>query len=200
MKMYLIFIMAVISLGCVSKETEKTKTENNLLSSETKENKLDTVQENTYQLFSFEIGENFVAISHLPGKVNLAEDIAKIKANGVTNVVTLVSKEELENKNLSMFFDEMQKAGLEVYHSPIIDFGLPSEGQMDSIMAYVQSCVDNNKNVLIHCMGGYGRSGTVMGCYAHKYLNVDDPINYVREIRGEDAIETEEQEAFVLNY
>jgi protein-tyrosine phosphatase len=139
-------------------------------------------------------------MSPLPGKINLTEDIATIKANGITNVVTLVSNEELANKNLNSFMDQMSNAGLEVYHSPIVDFGLPSENQMDSIMAYVQNCMDNNKNVLIHCMGGYGRSGTVMGCYAKKYLQIENPLQYVREIRGEDAIETKEQEGFVLNY
>lgn len=164
------------------------------------EPELEKPKENTYKLFSFQIGNNFVSMSPLPGKVNLIEDIATIKNQGITNVVTLVSNEELAMKNLDSFMDEMNNAGLEVYHSPIVDFGLPSQGQMDSIMNYVQNCLDSNKNVLVHCMGGYGRSGTVMGCYAQKYLEIDDPLQYVRGVRGDEAIETPEQENFVLNY
>lgn len=196
-------IVGVMLTSCSSQEVVpniETQTKQEVIQPIQKDLKLEKPAENTYKLFSFQIGENFVSMSPLPGKVSLSEDIATIKSHGITNVITLVSNEELANKNLSTFMEEMNNAGLEVYHSPIIDFGLPSANQMDSIMAYVQTCVDNNKNVLIHCMGGYGRSGTVMGCYAQKYLNVENPIQYVRDVRGEDAIETEEQEEFVLNF
>jgi protein-tyrosine phosphatase len=202
-KMYHLIIVIVMMTSCsteVVKETTENHNKEESLHPIKKEMNLEKSTENTYKLFSFQIGENFVSMSPLPGKVNLSDDIAAIKAQGITNVVTLVSKEELVKKNLTSFIEEMNAAGLEVYHSPIVDFGLPSENQMDSIMAYVQSCIDNNKNVLIHCMGGYGRSGTVMGCYAQRYLNVEDPLQYVRDIRGGDAIETKEQETFVLNY
>ncbi len=202
-KLYHLIIPCVMLISCSSNEVKtisESEPKEEMINPIQKEEKLINSAENTYKLFSFQIGENFVSMSPLPGKVDLSEDIATIKANGITNVVTLVSNEELAQKNLNSFMKEMNDAGLEVFHSPIVDFGLPSESQMDSIMAYVQTCMDNNKNVLIHCMGGYGRSGTVMGCYAQKYLNIENPLQYVREVRGEDAIETKEQENFVLNY
>lgn len=202
-RMYLIIYAAVMMVSCNAEEVQsptETKSKEASLNPIENEVNLENSKENTYRLFSFQIGENFVSMSPLPGKVNLLEDIATIKSNGVNNVVTLVSKEELIEKNLHSFMDEMSTAGIEVYHSPIVDFGLPSQGQMDSIMSYIQNCLDSNKNVLIHCMGGYGRSGTVMGCYASKYLDVDDPLQYVRDVRGADAIETTEQETFILNY
>ena len=180
-------------------DNENSNSENKMKPIEQQE-MLSLKDSNSYRLFSFVIGENVVSISPLPGKVNLEEDIATIKSKGITNIITLVSQEELNNKNLQSFFAEMKSAGLEVYHSPIVDYGLPAQSQMDSILNYVNKCLDANQNVLIHCMGGYGRSGTVMGCYAQKYLTVEDPIQYVRNIRGEDAIETEDQEKFVINY
>jgi protein-tyrosine phosphatase len=202
MRTYLILFAAVMLMSCTTNEEQtNAKTESKKVElTPIKQEGLEKPKENTYKLFSFQIGNNFVSMSPLPGKVNLLEDITTIKNQGITNVVTLVSNEELAKKNLESFMDEMNNAGLEVYHSPIVDFGLPSQGQMDSIMNYVQNCLDSNKNVLVHCMGGYGRSGTVMGCYAQKYLKIDDPLQYVRDVRGDEAIETSEQENFVLNY
>ena len=201
-KLYPLLIFCIMLISCA----EQTATNNSVSETDNKMNPIDQEQKlslkdsNSYRLFSFVVGNNVVAISPLPGKVNLDEDIALIKSKGITNIVTLVSQEELNDKNLQSFFAEMKEAGLEVYHSPIVDYGLPAQSQMDSILNYVNKCLDANQNVLIHCMGGYGRSGTVMGCYAQKYLSAEDPIQFVRDVRGEDAIETVEQEKFVINY
>jgi protein-tyrosine phosphatase len=153
-----------------------------------------------YTTYPFQIGDNFVALSPLPGKENLEEDVKSLKEQNITAVVSLVSEEELKERGLTNFFEVFAANGIEVYHSPITDFGLPRETQMDSIIQYMQSQLDADQNVLVHCMGGYGRSGTVMGSYANSVLGVENPIEFVRLTRGEHAIETEEQEEFVRNY
>jgi protein-tyrosine phosphatase len=198
---YLFVVCQFILTNCQEvKESEVRTNESHTMHPIEKENLLNQSDSNTYRIFSFEVGQNFVAISPLPGKVSLSQDIATIKAQGISNVITLVSEEELASKNLQHFMQEMDNAGIEVYHSPIKDYGLPSQGQMDSISDYLNTCLAKNKNVLVHCMGGFGRSGTVMGCYAKRHLNQPNPIQYVRDTRGQDAIETEEQEKFVLTY
>lgn len=153
-----------------------------------------------YTTYPFQIGDNFVALSPLPGKENLEEDVKLLKEQNITAVVSLVSEEELIARGLTNFFEVFEANGIEVYHSPITDFGLPRETQMDSIIQYLQSQLDANQNVLVHCMGGYGRSGTVMGSYANSVLDIENPIEYVRLTRGEHAIETEAQEEFVKGY
>ena len=153
-----------------------------------------------YATYPFPVGDNFVAISPLPGKENLEEDVKLLKEQNITAVVSLVSEEELKERGLTNFFEVFEANGIEVYHSPITDFGLPRETQMDSIIQYLQSQLDADQNVLVHCMGGFGRSGTVMGSYANSVLDIEDPIEYVRLTRGEHAIETEAQEEFVKSY
>src|SRR6056297_1500845 len=118
-----------------------------------------------YTTYPFPVGDNFVAMSPLPGKENLEEDVKLLVEQNITAVVSLVSEEELKERGLTDFFEVFEKHGIEVYHSPITDFGLPRESQMDSIIHYLQSQLDADQNVLVHCMGGYGRSGTVMGSY-----------------------------------
>jgi protein-tyrosine phosphatase len=153
-----------------------------------------------YTTYPFPVGDNFVALSPLPGKQDLEADVKLLTSQNITAVVSLVSEEELIEKGLTNFFEVFEANGIEVYHSPITDFGLPRETQMDSIIQYLQSRLDSNQNVLVHCMGGYGRSGTVMGSYANAVLGVDNPIEYVRLTRGEHAIETKAQEEFVKGY
>jgi len=153
-----------------------------------------------FATYPFQIGDNFVALSPLPGRKNLEEDVKLLKEQNITAVVSLVSEEELIEKGLANFFEVFEANGIEVYHSPITDFGLPRESQMDSIIQYLQSQLDADQNVLVHCMGGYGRSGMVMGSYANSVLDIENPIEYVRLTRGEHAIETEEQEEFVMGY
>ena len=153
-----------------------------------------------YKVYPFPVGDNFVAISPLPGKENLEEDVKLLVQQDITAVVSLVSEEELREKGLDDFFKVFEENGIDVYHSPIVDYGLPRETQMDSIIQFLQTQIDANQNVLVHCMGGYGRSGTVMGSYANAILGVDDPVEYVRKTRGQEAIETEEQEEFVKSY
>lgn len=153
-----------------------------------------------YNIYPFQIGDNFVAMSPLPGKEDLEKDVKMLEEKNITAVVSLVSEKELEEKGLTIFFEVFETHGIEVYHSPIEDFGLPRETQMDSIIQFLQTQIDANQNVLVHCMGGYGRSGTVMGSYASAVLNVEDPIEYVRETRGQEAIETKAQEEFVRSY
>ena len=58
----------------------------------------------------------------------------------------------------------------------------------------------DGKNIVVHCMGGKGRSGTVAAILLIEFGEQNkDAIDIVRDKR-KGAIETEEQEKFILNY
>jgi protein-tyrosine phosphatase len=158
---------------------------------------------NMYNVYAFpQSKKSTIYLSPLPGRVNMTEDLTKIRQNNVKNVVVLVSKEELEQYKVPRLLAHYDSLKLNVFHSPIVDYGLPSAEQMRAILKYINSKVKAKENVLIHCVGGYGRSGTVMGCYARQYLKKTDEeaVTYVRSIRGSSAIETIEQVDFVKNW
>lgn len=52
---------------------------------------------NPYAVYKFPMKHSFIALSPLPGRVDLEADMKTITANEITSVVTLVSNEELEN-------------------------------------------------------------------------------------------------------
>jgi protein-tyrosine phosphatase len=45
------------------------------------------------------------------------------------------------------------------------DFGLPSEETMKSILDTIDAALEAGKKIYVHCWGGVGRTGTVVGCY-----------------------------------
>ena len=157
---------------------------------------------NPYAVYKFPQKHSFIAISPLPGKVDLEADLKQITANEITNVVTLVSTEELEHYKVPTLLARYNQLGLDILHSPIPDYGLPDVAQMKSILVWVHKKIKAKENVLIHCVGGLGRSGTVMAVYARAYLGKtgEEAINYVRLVRGEEAIETEGQQNFVKDW
>ena len=64
-----------------------------------------------------------------------------------------------------------------------------------SLKAYIEV-----NNIVIHCMGGKGRAGTIAAILLIDFgYDNKKAIEIVREKR-KGAIETEEQEKFILNY
>lgn len=50
------------------------------------------------------------------------------------------------------------------YDFPIPDMSIPSVSQMQAILAQIIDALDQQQNVYVHCWGGLGRTGTVIGC------------------------------------
>lgn len=48
---------------------------------------------------------------------------------------------------------------------PIADLDVPSPAQMRMILARVESEIQADRPVYLHCYGGTGRTGTVVGCF-----------------------------------
>ncbi|MBK9190380.1 MAG: dual specificity protein phosphatase family protein [Crocinitomicaceae bacterium] len=157
---------------------------------------------NPYAVYKFPMKHSFIALSPLPGRVDLEADTKTITANEITSVVTLVSNEELEKYKVPTLLEKYSQHNLQLLHSPIPDYGLPTPEQMTTIIVWVHKKIKAKENVLIHCVGGLGRSGTVMAVYAKAYLGKtgQEAIEYVRSIRGADAIETTEQQNFVISW
>ena len=48
---------------------------------------------------------------------------------------------------------------------PIGDFGLPTPGQMNSILDAIEDALQADRKIYVHCWGGIGRTGTTVGCH-----------------------------------
>ncbi|MBP1912398.1 protein-tyrosine phosphatase family protein [Thermococcus stetteri] len=125
-----------------------------------------------------------VAFSRMPTEKELDEVVRDFNA-----VVVLVEEHELPYP-----LEEWEKRGVEVLHSPIPDFTAPSIEQLLQILRWIEERVKGGKRVLIHCMGGLGRSGTVAVAWLmySRGLSLREALMEVRKKRP-GAVETWEQ-------
>ena len=97
---------------------------------------------------------------------------------------------------------------IEIYRYPIKDLSIPTENQMIAILNKIDEKIDLGKKVYIHCWGGVGRTGTVIGSYLirHGFAEPDKvfyTIDYLKRttsISQRESPETKEQCQFILNW
>lgn len=85
---------------------------------------------------------------------------------------------------------------------PWADYGLPKTAYASAARAIVdawnRAC--NGEKVEVGCMGGHGRTGTILACLAilsDPEMSAEDAVLHVRKVHCHEAIETNQQEWFV---
>jgi atypical dual specificity phosphatase len=90
--------------------------------------------------------------------------------------------------------------GMLTKHIPIEDLTAPSLHQVKQAIAMIFSCLDRDMPVVVHCIAGLGRTGTLLACYlVSQRVPADKAITTIREWRP-GSIEVPEQEAVVYEY
>ena len=54
---------------------------------------------------------------------------------------------------------------VEYHRFPIPDYGVPSRTKMNELLDMLDAAMEATQAVYVHCWGGIGRTGTVVGCY-----------------------------------
>ncbi len=90
---------------------------------------------------------------------------------------------------------------------PIQDFSRPSPEKIVEILDTIDAGLSEGKNIYLHCRGGRGRTGTVVGCYLVRHGTLGEKALEMiqvlrREIPGgnEQSPETEEQRRMVMEW
>ena len=111
-------------------------------------------------------------------------------------VVALAEAHEVEYD-----FKKLEELGVEVLHRPIRDHTAPNLIYLHKIVEEALNRIEEGKRVLVHCVGGLGRSGTIAASYLSSKYGYDGAtaLAKVRE-KVVGAVEAKAQEATVYAY
>jgi ADP-ribosyl-[dinitrogen reductase] hydrolase len=134
---------------------------------------------------------------------DLNRDLDMIRDWGAAAVVTLLEPAELTLLKVERLGEEVLRRNMSWFHLPIADVSTPDkrfEQEWDVAGEELRSILRSGSNVLVHCRGGLGRAGTIA---ARLLVELGmDPATAIASVRAvrPGAIETSDQEKFVLNF
>ncbi|MCB1174558.1 MAG: isochorismatase family protein [Leptospiraceae bacterium] len=148
-----------------------------------------------------------LGITILPGRQdrgrNLSADLQRLQELRYQNIVCLLTANEFEDYGVPDLLQQYEQAEFETLHFPVPDQGIPPlDADWQSVMEWIAERLDRGQNVLIHCVGGLGRSGLIAALFLkHKSgMGAEEAVAHVRQCRSPRAIETRRQLEFVTNH
>ena len=135
------------------------------------------------------------AAEEYPGAVDSGAAASKVRAvldAGIDYFLDLTGQGDLLPYRF-IAEDEARRLGRNVEWAryPIADVSIPnSPGEMAGILDAIDSAVAQGRNVYVHCWGGVGRTGTVVGCWLVRHGRTGDgALAELRELwRGVEKI------------
>lgn len=136
------------------------------------------------------------------GGATLAADLKRLRDDfGASVLLTLMEETEMSLHGIGRLRPAARKAGLESLWFPIPDLGAPSSAEATAgLVGDLVERLSAGRTVVVHCLGGIGRSGTIAACVLVGLGQpADRALRRVRAARP-GAVEMPAQEAFVRGF
>lgn len=138
---------------------------------------------------SYWVLENQFAAGAYPSSPD--ENVGRLKIQsllraGITCFVDLTQHSDVYFPYKGMLTQEAEEYNLSVkrYSFPIVDYDIPGEEMMTDILNLIDQNLTAGKKVYLHCVGGVGRTGTVVGCYLVRHgLSGEAALQRIPELR-----------------
>ena len=119
------------------------------------------------------------------------EEVDWLKEEGVKSIVT-IREEPLDDD----WIDD-----IEYLHIHSNDMGVPEFDDLIFSVDFIHRQLENNEPVMVHCLAGLGRTGTILACYLIKYkkMSADDAITKIRKERS-GSIQSYSQEEIIFRF
>jgi hypothetical protein len=122
----------------------------------------------------------------------MEREIRNLLDGGIRCIINLMEADELDQRGVP-FLDytpivqKMTNGSFPVacQRIPIRDADVPQRHQMVEALDLIDISLNDNKPVYVHCWGGRGRTGTVVGCWLirHKMAEGKHAIEMIRQFR-----------------
>ena len=150
-------------------------------------------------------GPGRLGITLCPGRKDrgrdLAADLTQLRALGATRLLCLLTDTELHWAGVPDLGPRAQGAGLTYRRHPVPDQGTPHIGEATELVQWCREATEQGEAVVVTCMGGLGRSGTIAACcLVAAGMSPEAAIAAVRTARGPRALEIIAQENFVVTF
>src|SRR5262245_15546486 len=101
----------------------------------------------------------------MAGETSLPEILRALIGQGIDQFLDLTERGE-STEYESVLASEVGTAGrhLDYFRAPVMDMSVPSTRQMIEVLDRIESAHRSERNLYVHCLGGLGRTGTVVGC------------------------------------
>jgi hypothetical protein len=156
---------------------------------------------------------------YYPGSKAPKEATTKLTAllnAGIRHVINLMEPDERDRTGHRFVpYDEVMdsiaarlKVSVTFDQLPIKDLSVPTEQHMTRMLNQIGLCIKHSKPVYVLCLGGIGRTGTVVGCYLVRHglatgKNVLEMISDMRKDSRDSwrqSPETGEQRGMVVGW
>ncbi len=140
-------------------------------------------------------GSNAAGYSPVNTQVDLTESKARRKVRilieaGIDSFVDLTEADELRPYATGLLVEEAEKAARPVpshKRFAIRDVSiLADDAGYDEIVEHIRSELDAGKRAYVHCWGGKGRTGTVIGCWLidNDGLDYESTVQRMHDLRA----------------
>lgn len=155
-----------------------------------------------FVIFALPLSGGILALAPLPGRGgSCAADLDHLRDWKPALVISMTTPSELERHGVAGLGADIQASGSRWIHFPVADMGVPGQGQHDlwqRISRDSLAALRGGGRVLVHCLGGCGRSG--MAVLRLMIETGEGPPNALKRLRSVRpcAVETEAQMAWAL--
>ncbi len=132
--------------------------------------------------------ENKLAGSGLPQSIGAVQWLTE---QGIKSIVTIREEPLADNWIKDMNY----------LHIMSNDMGVPEFDDLTHAVDFIHRRITNNEPVLVHCLAGIGRTGTILACYLVKYkkMSGSEAMQKIREERP-GSIQSYPQEEIIFQY
>lgn len=159
---------------------------------------------------SYWVIEDRLAGGPYPFHSNLATGMAileKVQLSGIDTFVNLTRDADSHSSDAHLVsYGRYINDGVRSRSHPITDLDIPTTDEMIDTLDTIDRDLGEGRSLYVHCWGGVGRTGTVLGCWLirHKVAPPDEAIDVLARLRPQDRVagrrrspETPPQVAFV---